>query len=173
MVGSPFLLLSFLNQGAAVQSRLGETFGLLFIGLSMFSVWGLKELAATGRGAGKTVLWVQLGILLGATLWSLAMSVSPGAGKDSAILGLGDACWPLSMLAMLVTGVIVAAKGGLSGWRRWTPLLCGLALPLSFASIPVVGKEGSIYVFGVYALVAWAALGFAVMSETPRELPIS
>jgi hypothetical protein len=126
----------------------------------------MRRLRATGRGRGARVLFaVQLVGLL------LAMTQQPQDQLGRHPLGgafytASDLAWPLSHLLMLVVFAAVWRAGVWTGWRRWTPLACGLALPLTFAAAGSgVAPPG--LVFSVATAASFLALGLAVCTMRP------
>jgi hypothetical protein len=149
--------------GTAQPTRLNATLGLVFVvGWGCCAV-GLRWLGATGRGAVATgLLVVQLAGLSLAALQQVQDLIYTTATPQTAFYAVCDAAWPLSVVFMLVVGAFTLAARVLRGWRRWTPTLCGLAVPLLIGVGGTVGRREGILLFGVYTFVAWALLGVAV-----------
>lgn len=164
MLGAPFLLLSLLADKGETPSHLGELFGLIFIGSSIFSVLGLYRMRAAGEKGGRVLLGAQIAVLCLATMWSVWQSITPGAGKGTAFFQITDASWPVSMLLMLISGITIAVKGRLQGWRRYIALACGPALPLTFLVGGILGPDAARIFFGSYVAVMWGLLGYSVFS---------
>jgi hypothetical protein len=110
------------------------------------------------------LLIVQMAGLTLAALQQVQDFIYTSATPRTAFYAACDAAWPLSVVFMLVVGAFALAARVLAGWRRWTPLLCGLAVPLLFGVAATVGREAGILLFGVYTCVSWALLGAAVRS---------
>jgi hypothetical protein len=81
---------------------------------------------------------------------------------DNALYQIANTAWPVSVLLMLVVGGLTAAAGRFTGWRRWAPLLCGLALPFLLIAFAVGRRQAGMILFGIYTMLTWALLGFAV-----------
>lgn len=166
MIGAPFLMLEsvshyFLN--ITGSSPLGGFLELFYLGGWISSVIGLGMLQATGRGkAGKTILGLQLLGLTLATIFSLFNIFLPDLNPDSVIFQITDLAWPLSHTFMLVVGSAVLITKRLSGWTRFAPLACGLAVPLLMAVMMIGGEQVALLFFGPYTWVMFTLLGYAV-----------
>lgn len=146
-------------------TRLNAMLGLFFVIGWGSSASGLRRLRATGPGAaGLILLVVQLTGLGLAASQQVQDFVHTNAPPDTLFYRICDAAWPLGVLFMLVVGAFTLRARVLTGWRRWTPLLCGLALPLLFAVGGTIGEHTAILFFGLYTFAAWALLGAAVRS---------
>jgi hypothetical protein len=66
---------------------------------------------------------------------------------------------------MLVAGVAVLRARVWTGWRRWTPLACGIALPASFLAMAVGGPRAMVPAFAIFTATAFCALGVAVVTR--------
>lgn len=131
------------------------------------STIAMRRLRATGRGRGAAAFFlVQIGLL------TLAACQQPQ--DQLGIHPLGDAfyfasdmAWPLSHVLMLGSFAAVWRARVWDGWRRWTPLACGLALPLTFA-VAASGLATPNAVFCVGTASAFLALGLAVLTSRPE-----
>ena len=122
------------EQQGGTAGRVGDIGGLAF----QIGLFGLlatyRETAATGTGrVGRGWLTFVLVALIGATAWSFLHLVLPNSFADDIWMLVLDACWPLSMLAFLITGIVIAIVGRWRGALRWWPLLAEAWLPLSVA----------------------------------------
>lgn len=166
MAGAPFLLAEGLINnylGITGSTPLGGFLELFYLGGWMSSVVGLGMLQATGRGkAGKAILGLQLLGLALATTFSLFNIVLPNLSPDTPIFQITDIAWPLSHTFMLVVGIAVLAAKRLSGWTRFVPLACGLAVPLLMVIGMLGGRDLSLLFFGPYTWVMFSLLGYAV-----------
>ncbi len=166
MIGAPFLMLEsvshyFLN--ITGSSPLGGFLELFYLGGWISSVIGLGMLQATGRGkAGKIILGLQLLGLTLATIFSLFNIFLPDLNPDSVIFQITDLAWPLSHTFMLVVGSAALITKRLSGWTRFAPLACGLAVPLLMAVMMIGGEQVALLFFGPYTWVMFTLLGYAV-----------
>jgi hypothetical protein len=168
MLASPAMLFYDPAFGIAVP-KVGETAGILdviFLSGWMCSVIGLRQLRATGDApSGRIVLLMQIVGLLLAMIWSASHLVAPNINQNSALYRVGDAMWPLSVLFMIVVGLFTLRTARLDGWRRFTPLLCGLALPLMLMLGAILGREAMRWIGGLGFLIPWMLLGYAVRSS--------
>jgi hypothetical protein len=146
---------------------LGAMLGLCYLVGFACSVVALRRDRATGRGAGAATLFaVQL----------LGLALAAGQQLQDALqrrpLGdtvyrVCDLAWPASHLLMLAAGVAVLRARVWTGWRRWAPLACGLALPLSFAAAAAFGRPGMVAAFPILTSLTFGALGVAAMTAPP------
>lgn len=166
MIGAPFLMLEsvshyFLN--ITGSSPLGGFLELFYLGGWISSVIGLGMLQATGRGkAGKTILGLQLLGLTLATIFSLFNIFLPDLNPDSVIFQITDLAWPLSHTFMLVVGSAALITKRLTGWTRFAPLACGLAVPSLMVVMMIGGEQMALLFFGPYTWVMFTLLGYAV-----------
>jgi hypothetical protein len=139
---------------------------LLFLVGWLSSLFGLLMLSAAGRGAGRYLLWAQVcGVALACTQ-ELQDLLLPAPDHTAVLYRLADAAWPLSVVFMIVVGIAVARAGVLTGWRRFTPILCGVSLPLSLMSAALAGRHAMGPVFGIVTTVAWGALALALITSS-------
>jgi hypothetical protein len=129
---------------------------LLFI----VGIVGLVRSKAAGHGglavAGRALTLAGLGVLVVAEFVSLIdMSVA------STLFGVAT----LSLaLGLILAGVAVLRAGRWVGWRRFTPLACGLYIPLVlFPSFALPGLAMH-YALGLWG-VPWLLLGMALLAE--------
>ena len=165
LVGAPVMFL----QAAAYQFRPGDpnqfwgAIELLYIFGWMSSIVALIRLNAAGqRIVGRLILDIQLVGLTLAAAESVMIAIVPSPNQSTLFYQITDIAWPLSHTFMLVVGIAVLLARVLPGWQRVTPLLCGLVLPLSFATAVVAGDFALRVVFAVSTAVAFALLGWAV-----------
>jgi hypothetical protein len=165
MAGAPFLFIEGLTRGlhATGSSPLGGFLEMFYLGGWMSSIIGLGMLQATGRGkGGRTILRLQILGLSLAAIFSLFNIVLPNLSPESVLFLVTDLAWPLSHTFMLVVGIAVLVTKGLSGWTRFAPLACGLAVPLLFAVGMLGGEQAIWFFFGPYTWVVFTLLGYAV-----------
>jgi hypothetical protein len=70
---------------------------------------------------------------------------------------------------MLVVGVAVLRARVLAGWRRWTPLACGLVLPLALVAAAAGGRAAMGWVFLPGTAATFAALAVAAATVRPAH----
>jgi hypothetical protein len=147
-------------------TRLNAVIGLAFLLGWTCSAIGLRQVRATGRGvAALVLLMIQLTGLGLAALQEVQDFIYTSWTPDTIFYDVCNAAWPISVVFMLVVEGFVLSARVMSGWQRWTPGLCGLAVPLLIAIGSLLGRRPAVVVFGLYTCVAWAMLGAAVRSE--------
>ncbi|HZF64401.1 MAG TPA: hypothetical protein VEZ55_07955 [Chitinophagaceae bacterium] len=175
-IGAPFLFVDFLVNGLGdvyVSTSLGGVFSLLYMSAWMCSVIVLHRLNASGNtGFGKYVLLIQLLFLSLANTWNIWIIINPqGSGVLFRIL---DMFWPISNLFMIVTGITIARKRRIAGWRRFVPLVVGFWFPISILCLVLMpGKTlNNALISGIYSTLSWAALAYAVATAKIRPAPL-
>jgi hypothetical protein len=88
------------------------------------------------------------------------------ANRNNKLFQIADMAWPFSHILMLVIGVATVLAGVWKGWRKFTPLFCGLALPLAVAAGGLLGGEALEVTFGVLTAASFLLLGYAI--RTPN-----
>ncbi|NUO79815.1 hypothetical protein HUU05_07040 [candidate division KSB1 bacterium] len=165
ILAAPMLLFSvpFLETSSATSSRIAAALGMLFLFGWLCSALGLRLLRVTGSSAASKFAFViqLLGLTLAAAQQVQDM-IYANQIPSNVFYQICNAAWPLSVLFMLVIGAMALRAGVWAGWHRFTPLLCGLALPLMFLLRAVWGREVGVFFFGIYTTIAWALLAFAV-----------
>jgi hypothetical protein len=120
-------------------------------------------LGALGKGRFGTILFtLQIIFLSLAQLWNLYELLQPGAGTR--LYYLLDMFWPVSNLCMFVTGLTIAIKGYVKGWKRYMPLAAGFWLPLGVMNWAIFSRTAGMLLFtNIYSAVTWALMGLAVV----------
>ena len=171
IICSPLLCIDFFANGlfaSFLPSFLSGVFNLIYTTGWMCSIIGLWQLKAAGDSkTGKGILITQLALLCLANVSNIYEVVNPGA--DKALYNMLDLFWPFSNFFMIVTGIVVAVSGTQQGWKRFTPLVVGLWLPVTFVVLPALfGRNDLILVISsIYSLVAWLFLGLSVYTSSP------
>ncbi|MGZ8412059.1 MAG: hypothetical protein ACXW05_04950 [Gemmatirosa sp.] len=163
LLASPAFFLQWLaTEGVPKNDTTATLIGLGYLLGFACSAVGLRRLRVTGRGRGAAALFaIQcVGLLLAAGQQVQDLMGTRPLG-DAAYLAT-DVAWPLSHVFMLVVGVAVLRAGVWRGWRRWTPLACGLVLPLSFLPAAIWGHAAMGVVFCPGTALAFGALGLAI-----------
>jgi hypothetical protein len=170
MLGSPVFLLQWLTSDPlAANAPLPQGVSASLLRIAYLVAWacsavGLRRLRATGTGRGAAAIFaVQVvGLLLAASqeLQDLT-GVRP---LGDAFYTACDIAWPASHVFMLVVGAAVLRAGVWTGWRRWTPLACGLVVPAMFAASALGGPAAMGAVFGIGTAVAFFSLGLALFT---------
>ena len=131
IVGAPFLCINTIHDNFSLyeHSSFAGLAGLIYMVGWMGSLIGLRRMGAFGKGKFGTIIFiVQMVFLSLGNCWNLYELIQPGAGTE--LYNRLDAFWPISNLWMFVTGLTIAIKGQLKGWKRYTPLLVGCWAPL-------------------------------------------
>lgn len=166
LLGSPMLFAqgALDRFGSPPPTRQSAVLGLVFlIGWSASAV-ALRCRRATGSGTGAAIVFaLQLAGLGLAAMQQVQDFLYTSTPPQTLFYGICDAAWPLSVLFMLVVGGFAIAAGVLRGWRRWTPLLCGFALPILLVTVGVAGQHSANVLFSVYTGVAWGLAAVAVL----------
>ncbi len=125
------------------------------VGLAVAGAAGRGRLAASGLGL------TLLGL---AVLTAAEFSWLAGLGATDALYGIATLAM---MLGLILAGVAVLRAGRWAGWHRYTPLTCGLYIPLvMFPSFALPGTAAN-YAIGLWG-VCWLLLGLAVLAEATR-----
>jgi hypothetical protein len=165
------VLLTALALEAAVGPDIGPPwFGLAAIGLAgwVAGLVALYRIDVTGSRIGRVALGVAI----------VAMAVF-------AIAHVVEALWPRTVepllifgqatgsLALLIAGVAVVRARRLEGWRRVTPMLCGLWPQVVLTPVFVtVGPGRPIFFLAIAGWgLCWVGLGFALTSTARRSAP--
>jgi hypothetical protein len=162
-----FLSGMFYSTGSGAAAYVASALGMLYLIGWIASAVAMRRLRVTGAGAfGRVVFIVQLaGLSLALVFNALEMA---RANPDTLFFRVADIAWPASHIFMLVVGALVLAARVWRGWRSWTPVLCGLALPVFFfAARPLLGGEVAGFLFGLLTMVTFLLLGYAVRTSAP------
>jgi hypothetical protein len=173
LASSPMVLLAAAASGfGAPSSAIEPLIGFLgFLqGLGwLCSLAGLHLTGAMGRGLlGGRLLGVEAALVAAAAAWAMAEAALPGWNELGFPLALGAAAWPASQLGMLAVGAFVLRAGRWTGWTRWAPLLCGLALPLALLTGGTDPEPATSPAFAFASAASFALLGWAVRTSGPR-----
>lgn len=155
--------------GVASDPR-GDLLMLAYLAGWAASAVGLRWLRVAGRGRGAAVVSA---VQLTALALAATQNVQDLAGRrplGAQFYLVTDVAWPFSHLFMLVVFAAVWRAGVWTGWRRWTPLLGGLVLPLTFLGGGTHWFSPDL-TFGYGTALAFAALGLAVCTapDTTRR----
>jgi hypothetical protein len=165
MLASPMMLAEMLIFGFQQHgsNRVVGVLGTIYIVGWFCSAVGMRRSRVTGDNAlSRGVFVLQLFGLLLALLWSLQEIIHSGVDTSGVFYRVTDAAWPLSHLLMLVVGILTLRAGVWRGWRRFAPLLVGLALPVAIAAALAPGQAGMGSAFGVMTTAGFFALGYSV-----------
>lgn len=172
MVCAPAMLLEVLIPGGKENNLIVGMASLIFMIGSLCSQIALWRLGASGRGIwGRIAQGMQIVLVTLAALFGV-FEATALFGDDNPLFIITDIAWPISMLWMLILGITIAVRGGLTGWRRFIVAICGLALPSSIILSVVTGSDMTstligIFFFGLLA-ICWFLLGLAIF-QTAAE----
>jgi hypothetical protein len=125
--------------------------------LLVIGVVGLARSGAMGRGriagAGIALTIVGLGVL---TLAEFTAMVN----METAVLFYSSATLAL-MGGLILTGVAVLRAGRWTSWRRFSPLACGLFIPLVLLPSFALPGYASNYAIGIWG-VCWLLIGLSL-----------
>lgn len=146
----------------AAPTLAGSLLNLAYLAGFAASAIGLRHLRATGRGRGAAALTAVQAVALVLAASQEVQDLTGARPLGAVGYHAADVAWPLSHVLMLAVGVAVLRAGVWRGWRRRTPLACGLVLPLAIAAAAVGGRVAMGWVFCPGTTLAFAALGVAV-----------
>lgn len=128
--------------------------------LLIAGVAGVARAGAAGRGGlGRAGLAATL---LGLATLTVAEVISL-VDTDVAI-PLFSLATLLMMVGLILLGIAALRSGRWAGWRRFTPLACGLFIPLVLLPSFAVPPPASNYAVGLWG-VCWLLLGLALRAE--------
>lgn len=167
MLASPLMLVSmfiYMTYGdEANGNRLASVAQIFYIFGWICSATAMRSQRITGDGAAaKIVFVVQMILLTLAALLNVQEIIFGKLDALSFLFIVTDAGYPLSHLFMLVVGGFVLKAKVWRDWRRFAPLLCGLALPATMLAGAFLPREAGGMLFGAWTLAAFLMLGYAV-----------
>jgi len=168
VLAAPVFLVQWLAAAPARElpsDGLTATLGLCYLVGFACSVVALRRDRATGRGAGAAALFAVQLLGLALAAGQQLQDALQRRPLGNTVYGVCDLAWPVSHLLMLVAGVAVLRARVWTGWRRWTPLACGIALPASFLAMAVGGPRAMVPAFAIFTAAAFCALGVAVVTR--------
>jgi hypothetical protein len=169
MIGSPFLCLSFASNGfqAGDSGKLGAALGLVFTMGWLSNIAGLLALGAAGRRLpARILLGIQMVTVTFASIFQIFEFVSPG--NSSVLYTITDISWPLSMLLLFITSIVIVFARVFEGRLRFLPLVAGIWLPLGIVSQMALGEVGGGIFAGVHSMIGWFLLGYVIYSGGKR-----
>ncbi|HKR02724.1 MAG TPA: hypothetical protein VJT09_18745 [Pyrinomonadaceae bacterium] len=175
MIGAPMLFLTslavpFVLTGEVMNARVLSVLGIIYLAGWAASVIGMRRLRVTGDHLLARIIFpIQLAGLILALSLNVQEIINPELDTNTLLFRVTDAAWPLSHLFMLVVFVLVLTAKVWKGWRKLTPLFCGLALPLFFGLSAIVPRTVAGLCFGAATAVSFMLLGYAVRTGG-REL---
>ncbi len=168
IAGAPWILIDFINNGlyerfvATSESGVRNFF---FMAGWISSVAGLYLLEAMGaKRWQKTIMVIQLILLLFAECWSIFEIIAPES--SSVVFYLLNFSWPVAGFFMVVTGIVILKAKRLRGWKRYVPLLAGLWFPESFATYFLFPNHlMSLIASGLYSAIVFSLLGLCLVTH--------
>jgi hypothetical protein len=174
LVAGPAFLLNFVAHGGVMPGpeevdRVDGAFSLMFMGGVALIVLALivAEPSPLGR-KGRWLLYVEAAMVVFAAMWAAFIIADPGNSESNhPLLLVGDACWPLHQLLMLVIGIVAVradrwpspAKFALFGPAAGVViLLIGAAVDADFLSATAIGAGWVIAAIGMIAVMSCDAL---------------
>lgn len=166
IIGAPMLAVN-LVLSSAFENRFAHFFGVFYIAGWICSTIGMRRRRATGNGAASAILFgAQIIGLVLALLNSAQDAFGVTAETTGLFYGICDAAYPLSHLLMLIVAAFVWRTGVWTNWRKFAPLVCGLALPSFFVSAAIGNSILGAAIFGFSTAAGFAMLGLAVRTES-------
>ncbi|WP_030904132.1 hypothetical protein [Streptosporangium amethystogenes] len=169
-VGSASWAVGTLVSGETIQTRI-VVFSTVTEILYLIGVAALAWVIGTTGAAGRMITSVQLVLLAGALVYSVAGFWYETYDQMPLWLAVVDVCWPLANLCTLVMGGVVAWRGRYRGFLRWHPLLCGSWLIVMIPVKNLLGIGVGIYVSAAWLLGTYAVLGLRLALRPAAVLP--
>jgi hypothetical protein len=169
MVFAPALYLgSFFHSANFDEPKANQLFssifGVMYLSGAMASAIAMRRLRVTGSGIGATFLFAVQIIGLFLAMWFDILEYAAPNLRESTIFFITDIAYPFSHVLMIIVGIAVWKTGLWRGWQVIPPFLCGLALPLFFASSAIFGRENSGWIF-----IGGVTLGFFLLGYTVKN----
>ena len=164
MLGGAVAVMDSLRWGVLGLSDSDTLTGIVFIVWSIGSIAGLLGMIALNVvGASPVTRALAMLPVLGFALLAATavLQLAGLIGADHPIFGVG---WLLEVAGMVLVAILTLAAKTWRDWRRFTPLLAVVAVPIGYGLGALVGNlglgVGLIYVF-------WVLLGYAVRTAQP------
>jgi hypothetical protein len=171
MIAAPMMLVEAvltrtIGLPGGMFGRTEGVLGLFYLVGFVCSAFGLRMLRVTGKGLCATFLLVVQIAGFSLAACQNILQILGRANRNNKLFQIADMAWPFSHILMLVIGVATVLAGVWKGWRKFTPLFCGLALPLAVAAGGLLGGEALEVTFGVLTAASFLLLGYAI--RTPN-----
>jgi hypothetical protein len=130
----------------------------------MCSMEVLRRAKATGNSTfGKLILWIILGSLFLADASNVYAFFVPN--NRSTLMVILDSFWPISNVLLLIVGITVIVSKGISGWKRFVPLIAGCWFPFAMATkIWPSDMHFVFYMVAFYSAIAWIVLALVAIT---------
>lgn len=173
IIGAPMLLLQFLLGNRGMNAEGGDAnawialLGVLYIGGWICGAIGMFRWRVYGEGKGSKVVFViQMILLLLALMFSVFETFGATYENGGILFAVFDAGYPLSHLFMIVVGIFTIRAGKWKRFSKFAPLLVGIALPLTFALMPLFGMNVGIFTFGGLTAIGLGIIGYTILRES-------
>ena len=173
MVGAPVMLVELLlNRTVGLPGgqvgRLDGLLGIIYLVGFLSSALGMRILRVAGKGRVAAALF---GIQIAGLLLASCQNVLQLFGRpdmNSRFFRLVDAALPFSHIFMIVIFIATLYAKVWTGWRRFTPLWCGLVLPIAILASP--GRRFLADTFAILSTTAFMLLGLAVRTTAAKTI---
>ena len=172
IIGAPMLLLNFLLGTRGMNAEGGERNALIaLLGVIYIAGWicgaiGMFRARVYGESKGsKIVFSLQITLLSLALMFSILETLGVTYENGGILFAIFDAGYPLSHLFMIVVGIFTIRAGKWRGFSKYSPLLVGIALPLTLALMPLFGMNFGIFTFGGLTAIGLGTIGYRVFRE--------
>ena len=146
--------------------------GLIYLVGFVCSTFGLRMLRVAGKGSSTAVLFGVQIIGLSLAACQNLLQILGRADTNSRIFQIADTAWPFSQIFMLAIGVATLRGRVWTDWRKFIPLLCGLALPLAVAAAGLRKRLRSCSEYGRLRVSCLWATQFVLSNRNfPRTRP--
>jgi hypothetical protein len=174
IAGPSFVLNTYAHDGimptADDVDRLDGVFSLLFMAGAALCVAALIFVRPSPLGRrGRWLLYVEAGMVVMGAVWAGFIVADPdNLGSSNPLVVIGDACWPLHQVFMLVVGIAIVRTGTWRAPLRYAAFGPVLGIVTLFAGV----NAGLDYVSAAGIGGGWAIVGagLALGPGRPRDL---
>ena len=173
MVGAPMMLVQLLlNRTVGFPGgqfgRLEGSLGIIYLAGFLSSTVGLRILRVAGKGRVAAALFgIQIAGLFLASCQNVLQLLFGHSDLNSRLFRIADAAWPFSHIFMIVIFIATLNAKVWTGWRRFTPLWCGLLLPIAILASP--NRRFLAEIFAILSTITFTLLGLAVRTTASRD----
>ena len=174
MVGAPMMLVALLlNRTVGVPGgqfgRFEGLLGIIYLAGFLSSALGMRILRTAGKGTVAAVFFgIQIAGLLLASCQNVLQLLFGHSDLNSRLFRIADAAWPFSHIFMIVIFIATLYAKAWTGWRRFTPLWCGLVLPMAILASP--NRRFLAETFAILSTTAFMLLGLAVRTTAAKTI---
>ena len=114
-----------------------------------------------------SVLAIQLFLLFIANVWNAWIIIHSASGSN--LFHVLDFFWPVANAFLLVTSIMILKAQGITGWKRYIPVVVALLLYASLFLLYILSgrNNATMLIGGAYSLIAWVLLGYVVLATSP------